>query len=126
MGEHLAMQNLLTQLNEQFTNIADTISEGAGRWWVTLIFFILIVIWALLGPTYDYSDTWQLIVNTSTTIITSFLCLFTLAAANRTEKRNWELHQNMMNIMKNVEILVKEEQKDIEEILEHDSQEGNG
>jgi low affinity Fe/Cu permease len=120
------MQNLLTQLNEQFTNIADTISEGAGRWWVTLIFFILIVIWALLGPTYDYSDTWQLIVNTSTTIITSFLCLFTLAAANRTEKRNWELHQNMMNIMKNVEILVKEEQKDIEEILEHDSQEGNG
>jgi low affinity Fe/Cu permease len=41
-----------------------------------------IVVWALLGPHYAYSDTWQLIINTGTTIIT-FLMAFLIAANQR-------------------------------------------
>lgn len=40
-----------------------------------IIAFIIIIIWAVTGPLFDYSDTWQLVINTGTTIIT-FLMVF--------------------------------------------------
>lgn len=41
----------------------------------SILAFTLIIIWAICGPFFDYSDTWQLIINTGTTIIT-FLMVF--------------------------------------------------
>lgn len=120
------MQKAPTQLNDKFTNFADKISEIGGRWWVSFICFILIVVWAFSGKQFNYSDSWQLWVNTPTTILELFLGLFTLSAANRVEKRNWELHQNMLKIMQHVELTVEKEQEEIEGILDHDNSKGNG
>ena len=46
-----------------------------GRPWTFVAAAVVIVLWAALGPSFHYSDTWQLIINTGTTIIT-FLMVF--------------------------------------------------
>jgi low affinity Fe/Cu permease len=58
-----------------FTRFTTAISTAMGRPWIFIIALIALVIWALSGPLLGFSDTWQLIINTSTTIIT-FLMVF--------------------------------------------------
>lgn len=58
-----------------FTRFTSRVSEILGRAWVFAIAIALLLIWALSGPVLGYSDTWQLVINTSTTIIT-FLMVF--------------------------------------------------
>jgi len=58
-----------------FSVFARKISAIAGRPAVFTIAVMMIVIWAACGPAFHYSDTWQLVINTSTTIIT-FLMVF--------------------------------------------------
>jgi low affinity Fe/Cu permease len=58
-----------------FTNFAHHTSRIAGNPWTFVAAVLLIVIWGLSGPVFNFSDTWQLVINTSTTIIT-FLMVF--------------------------------------------------
>lgn len=58
-----------------FDRISSTVTRMAGRPVTSILAFTLIIIWAICGPFFDYSDTWQLIINTGTTIIT-FLMVF--------------------------------------------------
>lgn len=58
-----------------FRILANKISVWAGSPWVFLCAVMVVVLWALSGPYFEYSDTWQLIINTGTTIIT-FLMVF--------------------------------------------------
>ncbi|MBA2921089.1 low affinity iron permease family protein [Sphingomonas sp. MAH-20] len=58
-----------------FTHIATRIANASGQPITFIVALLLIVIWAATGPAFHYSDTWQLIVNTSTTIVT-FLMVF--------------------------------------------------
>ena len=59
----------------RFSNLARRIALLSGRPVVFLGAVVAIVLWALSGPLFGFSDTWQLIVNTTTTIIT-FLMVF--------------------------------------------------
>jgi low affinity Fe/Cu permease len=58
-----------------FKKAAKKASTAAGRPSTFLIALGMIVVWAALGPVFHYSDTWQLVINTTTTIIT-FLMVF--------------------------------------------------
>ncbi|MFN3522714.1 MAG: low affinity iron permease family protein [Phenylobacterium sp.] len=60
---------------KNFTRFATVISRWAGRPYVFATCCVLVVAWALSGPVFGFSDTWQLVINTSTTIIT-FLMVF--------------------------------------------------
>src|SRR5712691_2323627 len=62
-------------LNQIFSDIAQKTSREAGRAWVFVLAFGTIVVWAITGPLFDFSDTWQLVINTGTTIVT-FLMVF--------------------------------------------------
>ena len=62
-------------MNYWFTRIAGHIASWAGKPVTFVLAFLLILIWGGFGPIAHYSDTWQLVVNTSTTIIT-FLMVF--------------------------------------------------
>ena len=62
-------------LDRIFTVVAGRIAALAGQPLAFIIAVLLIVMWAATGPMFGYSDTWQLIVNTSTTIVT-FLMVF--------------------------------------------------
>jgi low affinity Fe/Cu permease len=58
-----------------FGNIANAVAHAAGKPLTFAIAVLCIVVWIVSGPIFDYSDTWQLIINTATTIIT-FLMVF--------------------------------------------------
>jgi low affinity Fe/Cu permease len=58
-----------------FGEIANRTSQAAGRGLTFLMAAGVVLIWALSGPIFNYSDTWQLVINTGTTIVT-FLMVF--------------------------------------------------
>jgi low affinity Fe/Cu permease len=58
-----------------FTEFAHHASRYAGNPWTFVIAVLVVVVWAASGPLFNFSDTWQLVINTSTTIIT-FLMVF--------------------------------------------------
>jgi low affinity Fe/Cu permease len=62
-------------LGKLFGDIANAISHAAGRASTFMLAIFIIAVWAISGPYYNFSDTWQLIINTGTTIIT-FLMVF--------------------------------------------------
>ncbi len=62
-------------LDAVFTRIANAVAHAAGRPITFIICCATIILWAASGPLFGFSDTWQLIVNTSTTIVT-FLMVF--------------------------------------------------
>jgi low affinity Fe/Cu permease len=58
-----------------FAELASVTSREAGRAWVFAFALGIIVVWAVTGPFFNFSDTWQLVINTGTTIVT-FLMVF--------------------------------------------------
>ncbi len=58
-----------------FGDIANRTSQAAGRALTFMIAAGVVVVWAVTGPVFQYSDTWQLVINTGTTIVT-FLMVF--------------------------------------------------
>ncbi|MEO6217307.1 MAG: low affinity iron permease family protein [Sphingomonas sp.] len=62
-------------MDRLFTNIASRSANIMGQPWAFLLSAFLCVIWAVSGPLFHYSDTWQLVINTATTVLT-FLAVF--------------------------------------------------
>ena len=62
-------------MSKLFTHIATFIATAAGRPLTFLLALATIVVWAVTGPLFHFSDTWQLVINTGTTIVT-FLMVF--------------------------------------------------
>jgi len=62
-------------LNEAFTRISNKVAHAAGHATTFVLCVAIIVVWAVTGPLFQFSDTWQLIINTGTTIVT-FLMVF--------------------------------------------------
>lgn len=60
-----------------FDRIASKVTRIAGSSYASIVAFLLIVAWAITGPIFHFSDTWQLVINTGTTIIT-FLMVFVI------------------------------------------------
>ena len=58
-----------------FDRIANAVTRVAGSPLASIVAFLLIIVWAITGPIFNFSDTWQLVINTGTTIIT-FLMVF--------------------------------------------------
>jgi low affinity Fe/Cu permease len=62
-------------MNEFFRKFAHKMSFFMGSAWAFIVAVVIILIWATTGPLFDFSDTWQLVINTGTTIVT-FLMVF--------------------------------------------------
>lgn len=84
-----------------FTRFTSTASEVLGRAWIFVIALVLLVLWASTGPLLQFSDTWQLIVNTSTTIVT-FLMVFIIQ--NTQNRDNLALQIKLDTIMEKLGI----------------------
>ena len=76
-----------------FNNIAQWITRKAGSPAVSLGAFLLILLWALSGPIFGFSDTWQLVINTGTTIIT-FLMVFIIQQSQNKDTTAIQLKLN--------------------------------
>ncbi|MGI8526212.1 MAG: low affinity iron permease family protein [Pseudolabrys sp.] len=66
---------LVSTLHAKFSSFAKVTAHLTGHPATFLLAVVVIVVWALTGPIFHYSDTWQLVINTGTTIVT-FLMVF--------------------------------------------------
>jgi len=62
-------------LNQKFSRMAQTVASWTGHPLTFLLAVAVVVVWIVTGPLFNYSDTWQLVINTGTTIVT-FLMVF--------------------------------------------------
>jgi low affinity Fe/Cu permease len=76
-----------------FERLAHAAIEWAGGSWAFGIAVVVIVTWALTGPVFGFSDTWQLVINTGTTIVT-FLMVFLIQRAQNKESKAIQLKLN--------------------------------
>lgn len=73
-------------MREIFRKLGDTTAQAVGTPYAFLLSLAVVVVWALTGPTFSYSDTWQLIINTGTTIVT-FLMVFLIQGTQNRDTR---------------------------------------
>ncbi|MES2377918.1 MAG: low affinity iron permease family protein [Bacteroidota bacterium] len=98
---------------ERFSNWATAATGSSAAF---LIAISVIIVWLITGPIFDYSDTWQLIINTGTTIIT-FLMVFLIQKSQNKDSKAIHLklnellasHQGASNRMVDIEDLTEEE-----------------
>jgi len=62
-------------LSRRFTDFAEHVAHAAGKPITFALCVIVVVLWAVTGPLFQFSDAWQLVINTGTTIVT-FLMVF--------------------------------------------------
>jgi low affinity Fe/Cu permease len=101
--------------SDRFQSFASKASQIVGSQWAFLAAVALIFLWATTGPIFRYSDTWQLVINTATTIIT-FLMVFLIQNTQNRDARAIHLKLDEIihssrarNEMINIESLSDEE-----------------
>lgn len=110
-------------MHEFFNRIAKKTSIAVGSHWAFAAAILTILVWGLLGPVFKYSDTWQLVINTGTTIIT-FLMVFLIQNSQNRDSR--AIHLKLDEIIRSIdkarnEIIDLEDAKD--EVLDRLEQE---
>ena len=73
-------------MNELFRKIAHRTGDAIGSSKAFIIAVLAVFVWALWGPYFGYSDTWQLVINTSTTILTFLMVFLVQNMQNRDAK----------------------------------------
>ena len=98
-----------------FTRLSQIVSRWAGKPATFAAACAIIVLWAASGPIFGFNDTWQLVINTSTTIVT-FLMVFIIQ--NSQNRDTAALHIKLDELLSKVEG-AREELMDLEELDEH-------
>jgi low affinity Fe/Cu permease len=75
-----------TSTANRFNAIADRITTALGSLHALAGSVLLVVVWALTGPIFNFSDTWQLFINTTTTVVTFWMVFVIQNSANRQSK----------------------------------------
>src|SRR5207248_364983 len=87
-------------LNELFRRFSNTTSSAVGTPWAFMTAMLIIVVWAVTGPLFGFSDTWQLVINTSTTIVTFLMVFLIQNTQNRDAKA---IHLKLDELLRGVE-----------------------
>jgi low affinity Fe/Cu permease len=73
-------------MKEIFRQFSESAAQAVGSYWAFLAACAVVALWAITGPAFGYSDTWQLFINTGTTIVT-FLMVFLIQNTQNRESR---------------------------------------
>ncbi len=73
-------------MNEAFRHIASRVSKITGSPWAFVTAISIICLWIVTGPIFDYSNTWQLMINTMTTVVTFLMVFLIQNTQNRDTK----------------------------------------
>lgn len=112
--------------NHFFERLASKVTQATGSTAAILIAFCTVIVWGLTGPFFHYSETWQLVINTGTTIIT-FLMVFLIQKSQNKESLAVQLklnelvaaHEYASNRLVDVENMTEEELKVIQKYYSH-------
>jgi len=73
-------------MKESFRKIAHAVSTAAGSPWTFSLAVLIIIVWLTSGPLFNFSNTWQLVINTCTTIVTFLMVFLIQNTQNRDAK----------------------------------------
>lgn len=112
------MKKSKTKSKSFFEKFASKITEVTGSSWGFGFALLAVVVWAACGPLFDFSENWQLVINTGTTIIT-FLMVFVIQKSQNKDSIAIQLklnelvaaHDMASNRLVNVEDLTEDEMK---------------
>jgi len=76
----------VNKMDELFRKFAARVSQFAGSPWTFITAVLILLIWGISGPVFGFSDTWQLVINTGTTIITFLMVFLIQNTQNRDSK----------------------------------------
>ncbi len=115
------MKNKKSQKIGIFEGFAAKVTKITGSTPAFIIAFVMVIVWAATGPIFHYSETWQLVINTGTTIIT-FLMVFLIQKSQNKDSLAIQLklnelvaaHEFASNRLVNVENMSEEELKVIQ------------
>jgi len=101
-----------------FEKFALKVTKATGSTPAFIIAFSVVLIWAITGPVFDFSETWQLVINTGTTIVT-FLMVFLIQKAQNKDSLAIQLklnelvaaHESASNRLVDVESMTEDELK---------------
>jgi low affinity Fe/Cu permease len=104
------------KLSKFFDRFSSTVTKVTGKPIAFILAFLIIIVWAITGPIFQFSDTWQLVINTGTTIIT-FLMVFVIQQSQNKDTIALQIKlneliassQNASNRLIDVEDLTPEE-----------------
>ena len=108
----------------KFEKFSHKITKLTGSPWAFLLALLVIIIWGVTGPLFGFSDTWQLVINTGTTIIT-FLMVFVIQQSQNKDTIAIQLKLNELiasnqfssNRLVDVEDLTADELETLKKIL---------
>src|SRR5437870_13353962 len=86
-------------MRELFRKFAQTTSQAVGSSLAFILAVVIIIVWAITGPMFHFSDTWQLVINTGTTIITFLMMFLIQNTQNRDAKA---IHLKLDELLKGV------------------------
>jgi len=112
-------------MNEVFRKFSNWVSAVVGSSWSFIVATAIIIVWAITGPIFHFSDTWQLIINTGTTIVT-FLMVFLIQNTQNRDAQAMHLKldeliravQGARNTMVDVEHCTDEELQRLQEAFQ--------
>lgn len=104
-------------MSRWFARATDWTTAALGTPWAILLSIVAVVAWALSGPLFEFSDTWQLIINTSTTVVTFWMAFVILASQIRSDKA---MHLKLDEIIRWMESREPEEAIGAEERTEEE------
>jgi low affinity Fe/Cu permease len=73
-------------MSELFHRFSERVARAVGSSWAFLVAVAINLVWAATGPAFHYSDTWQLLINTGTTVVT-FLMVFVIQNSQNRDSR---------------------------------------
>ena len=86
-------------MHASFARIAGKVAEAAGSSWAFMLAMLVVIVWLVSGPLFNFSDTWQLVINTGTTIVT-FLMVFLIQNTQNRDTR--ALHLKLDELLRAV------------------------
>lgn len=79
--------------SDRFGEFSHRVTHAVGRPWAFLAALVIVLVWAISGPLFGFGDTWQLVINTATTIVT-FLMVFLIQQTQNKDGKAVELKLN--------------------------------
>ena len=86
-------------MKEVFRKFSQAIAHATGTAWAFILAVAVLIVWAVTGPMFAFSDTWQLVINTGTTIVTFLMVFLIQNTQNRDAKA---IHLKLDELLKGV------------------------